>query len=172
MDCCPWCRGRVSGPDPLSGELSPRRTPEEVGEGSPDLGWDMRTGRGTDGVESGSRRGRSLVRPRGAVGVLSRGSGGDDAPFHSDTLSLRAAFPFPTRRLTPIFLFPSIMGRKLDPTKKEKRGPGRKARKQKGAETELARFLPAGEAQACLRFSSLCAAFPCALRTFIPSPCC
>uniref|UniRef100_G1PPU0 Nucleolar protein 1 n=1 Tax=Myotis lucifugus TaxID=59463 RepID=G1PPU0_MYOLU len=35
------------------------------------------------------------------------------------------------------------MGRKLDPTKKEKRGPGRKARKQKGAETELARFLPA-----------------------------
>ncbi|KAL0612632.1 hypothetical protein AAY473_019264 [Plecturocebus cupreus] len=34
------------------------------------------------------------------------------------------------------------MGRKLDPTKKEKRGPGRKARKQKGAETELARFLP------------------------------
>ncbi|XP_062950764.1 probable 28S rRNA (cytosine(4447)-C(5))-methyltransferase [Cynocephalus volans] len=34
------------------------------------------------------------------------------------------------------------MGRKLDPTK-EKRGPGRKARKQKGAETELARFLPA-----------------------------
>lgn len=35
------------------------------------------------------------------------------------------------------------MGRKLDPTKKEKRGPGRKARKQKGAETELIRFLPA-----------------------------
>ncbi|XP_068957725.1 28S rRNA (cytosine(4447)-C(5))-methyltransferase [Petaurus breviceps papuanus] len=34
------------------------------------------------------------------------------------------------------------MGRKLDPTKKEKRGPGRKARKQKGAETELAKFLP------------------------------
>ncbi|KAI2563979.1 NOP2 nucleolar protein [Homo sapiens] len=34
------------------------------------------------------------------------------------------------------------MGRKLDPTK-EKRGPGRKARKQKGAETELVRFLPA-----------------------------
>ncbi|KAJ1122475.1 hypothetical protein NDU88_000961 [Pleurodeles waltl] len=34
------------------------------------------------------------------------------------------------------------MGRKLDPTKKEKRGPGRKARKQKGAETELANFLP------------------------------
>ncbi|EGV98527.1 probable 28S rRNA (cytosine(4447)-C(5))-methyltransferase [Cricetulus griseus] len=35
------------------------------------------------------------------------------------------------------------MGRKLDPTKKEKRGPGRKARKQKGAETELVKFLPA-----------------------------
>ncbi|XP_069506783.1 28S rRNA (cytosine(4447)-C(5))-methyltransferase [Ambystoma mexicanum] len=34
------------------------------------------------------------------------------------------------------------MGRKLDPTK-EKRGPGRKSRKQKGAETELANFLPA-----------------------------
>ncbi|KAH0505872.1 putative 28S rRNA (cytosine-C(5))-methyltransferase [Microtus ochrogaster] len=40
------------------------------------------------------------------------------------------------------------MGRKLDPTKKEKRGPGRKARKQKGAETELVRFLPAGAVQA------------------------
>uniref|UniRef100_A0A8C5KME5 Uncharacterized protein n=1 Tax=Jaculus jaculus TaxID=51337 RepID=A0A8C5KME5_JACJA len=39
------------------------------------------------------------------------------------------------------------MGRKLDPTKKEKRGPGRKARKQKGAETELVRFLP-GAAEA------------------------
>ncbi|NXY89739.1 NOP2 methyltransferase, partial [Alcedo cyanopectus] len=36
------------------------------------------------------------------------------------------------------------MGRKLDPTKKEKRGPGRKARKQRGAEVELARFLPPG----------------------------
>ncbi|XP_053912401.1 probable 28S rRNA (cytosine(4447)-C(5))-methyltransferase [Cuculus canorus] len=34
------------------------------------------------------------------------------------------------------------MGRKLDPTRKEKRGPGRKARKQRGAEVELARFLP------------------------------
>ncbi|XP_073703296.1 28S rRNA (cytosine(4447)-C(5))-methyltransferase [Garra rufa] len=32
------------------------------------------------------------------------------------------------------------MGRKLDPTK-VKKGPGRKARKQKGAETELAKFL-------------------------------
>ncbi|NXX32570.1 NOP2 methyltransferase, partial [Nicator chloris] len=37
------------------------------------------------------------------------------------------------------------MGRKLDPTKKEKRGPGRKARKQRGAEVELAHFLPPGK---------------------------
>ncbi|NXG77904.1 NOP2 methyltransferase, partial [Baryphthengus martii] len=36
------------------------------------------------------------------------------------------------------------MGRKLHPTK-EKRGPGRKARKQRGAEVELARFLPPGK---------------------------
>ncbi|KAM6098511.1 28S rRNA (cytosine(4447)-C(5))-methyltransferase [Theristicus caerulescens] len=34
------------------------------------------------------------------------------------------------------------MGRKLDPSAKGKRGPGRKARKQRGAEVELARFLP------------------------------
>ncbi|KAJ6658365.1 hypothetical protein lerEdw1_020637 [Lerista edwardsae] len=34
------------------------------------------------------------------------------------------------------------MGRKLDPTRKVKRGPGRKARKQRGAEEELSRFLP------------------------------
>uniref|UniRef100_A0A673FJI2 SAM-dependent MTase RsmB/NOP-type domain-containing protein n=1 Tax=Sinocyclocheilus rhinocerous TaxID=307959 RepID=A0A673FJI2_9TELE len=34
------------------------------------------------------------------------------------------------------------MGRKLDPTITVKRGPGRKARKQKGAETELSKFLP------------------------------
>uniref|UniRef100_W5UCC0 Putative ribosomal RNA methyltransferase NOP2 n=1 Tax=Ictalurus punctatus TaxID=7998 RepID=W5UCC0_ICTPU len=33
------------------------------------------------------------------------------------------------------------MGRKLDPTTKVKRGPGRKARKQKGAEIELAKLL-------------------------------
>ncbi|CAL1610919.1 unnamed protein product [Knipowitschia caucasica] len=33
------------------------------------------------------------------------------------------------------------MGRKLDPTNKVKRGPGRKSRKQRGAETELAKFL-------------------------------
>ncbi|XP_052435130.1 probable 28S rRNA (cytosine(4447)-C(5))-methyltransferase [Carassius gibelio] len=33
------------------------------------------------------------------------------------------------------------MGRRLDPTTKVKRGPGRKARKQKGAETELNKFL-------------------------------
>ncbi|KAL6488592.1 hypothetical protein MHYP_G00023330 [Metynnis hypsauchen] len=35
----------------------------------------------------------------------------------------------------------SVMGRKFDPTNKVKRGPGRKARKQKGAETELVKFL-------------------------------
>uniref|UniRef100_A0A452RMT0 Nucleolar protein 1 n=1 Tax=Ursus americanus TaxID=9643 RepID=A0A452RMT0_URSAM len=46
------------------------------------------------------------------------------------------------------------MGRKLDPTKKEKRGPGRKARKQKGAETELARFLPAAGDDSSKRLSS------------------
>uniref|UniRef100_U3ERB0 Ribosomal RNA methyltransferase NOP2-like protein n=1 Tax=Micrurus fulvius TaxID=8637 RepID=U3ERB0_MICFL len=34
------------------------------------------------------------------------------------------------------------MGRKLDPNRQVKRGPGRKARKQRGAEEELARFLP------------------------------
>lgn len=39
----------------------------------------------------------------------------------------------------------AAMGRKLDPTRKEKRGPGRKARKQRGAEVELARFLPPGK---------------------------
>ncbi|XP_060777973.1 probable 28S rRNA (cytosine(4447)-C(5))-methyltransferase [Neoarius graeffei] len=33
------------------------------------------------------------------------------------------------------------MGRKFDPTTKVKRGPGRKARKQKGAETELSKLL-------------------------------
>lgn len=47
-----------------------------------------------------------------------------------------------------------IMGRKLDPTKKEKRGPGRKARKQKGAETELVRFLPAAGDENSKRLSS------------------
>lgn len=36
------------------------------------------------------------------------------------------------------------MGRKFDPTTKVKRGPGRKARKQKGAETELAKLLVDG----------------------------
>ncbi|XP_051029001.1 probable 28S rRNA (cytosine(4447)-C(5))-methyltransferase isoform X2 [Phodopus roborovskii] len=46
------------------------------------------------------------------------------------------------------------MGRKLDPTKKEKRGPGRKARKQKGAETELVRFLPAAGDETFKRLSS------------------
>uniref|UniRef100_A0A8C6Y6A5 NOP2 nucleolar protein n=1 Tax=Naja naja TaxID=35670 RepID=A0A8C6Y6A5_NAJNA len=34
------------------------------------------------------------------------------------------------------------MGRKLDPNRQAKRGPGRKARKQRGAEQELAHFLP------------------------------
>ncbi|NXE54148.1 NOP2 methyltransferase, partial [Casuarius casuarius] len=43
------------------------------------------------------------------------------------------------------------MGRKLDPARKEKRGPGRKARKQRGAEVELARFLPPGEPSSALR---------------------
>uniref|UniRef100_A0A3P8WXE7 NOP2 nucleolar protein homolog (yeast) n=1 Tax=Cynoglossus semilaevis TaxID=244447 RepID=A0A3P8WXE7_CYNSE len=37
------------------------------------------------------------------------------------------------------------MGRKLDPTNKVKRGPGRKARKQRGAETELAKFITDGD---------------------------
>ncbi|XP_040834721.1 probable 28S rRNA (cytosine(4447)-C(5))-methyltransferase [Ochotona curzoniae] len=46
------------------------------------------------------------------------------------------------------------MGRKLDPTKKVKRGPGRKARKQKGAETELVRFLPAENDENSKRLSS------------------
>uniref|UniRef100_G1SUP9 Nucleolar protein 1 n=1 Tax=Oryctolagus cuniculus TaxID=9986 RepID=G1SUP9_RABIT len=46
------------------------------------------------------------------------------------------------------------MGRKLDPTKKAKRGPGRKARKQKGAETELLRFLPAADDENSKRLSS------------------
>ncbi|KAM4819654.1 28S rRNA (cytosine(4447)-C(5))-methyltransferase [Thomomys bottae] len=45
------------------------------------------------------------------------------------------------------------MGRRLDPTK-EKRGPGRKARKQKGAETELLRFLPAADDESSKRLSS------------------
>ncbi|XP_029359824.1 28S rRNA (cytosine(4447)-C(5))-methyltransferase [Echeneis naucrates] len=33
------------------------------------------------------------------------------------------------------------MGRRLDPTNKVKRGPGKKAKKQQGAETELAKFI-------------------------------
>lgn len=37
------------------------------------------------------------------------------------------------------------MGRKLDPTNKVKRGPGKKARKQQGAETELAKFITDGD---------------------------
>ncbi|XP_008320969.1 28S rRNA (cytosine(4447)-C(5))-methyltransferase [Cynoglossus semilaevis] len=39
------------------------------------------------------------------------------------------------------------MGRKLDPTNKVKRGPGRKARKQRGAETELAKFITDEESE-------------------------
>ncbi|XP_056142746.1 probable 28S rRNA (cytosine(4447)-C(5))-methyltransferase [Lampris incognitus] len=39
------------------------------------------------------------------------------------------------------------MGRRLDPTNKVKRGPGRKARKQRGAETELAKFINDGETE-------------------------
>ncbi|XP_076844510.1 28S rRNA (cytosine(4447)-C(5))-methyltransferase [Brachyhypopomus gauderio] len=44
------------------------------------------------------------------------------------------------------------MGRKLDITNKVKRGPGRKARKQKGAETELAKYL--GDDDGCKKLSS------------------
>ncbi|XP_057691400.1 probable 28S rRNA (cytosine(4447)-C(5))-methyltransferase [Corythoichthys intestinalis] len=39
------------------------------------------------------------------------------------------------------------MGRKLDPTNKVKRGPGKKARKQQGAETELAKFIKDDESE-------------------------
>ncbi|XP_074509408.1 28S rRNA (cytosine(4447)-C(5))-methyltransferase isoform X2 [Sebastes fasciatus] len=45
------------------------------------------------------------------------------------------------------------MGRKLDPTNKVKRGPGKKTKKQKGAETELANFIP-DEETAAKRLSS------------------
>lgn len=37
------------------------------------------------------------------------------------------------------------MGRKLDPANKVKRGPGKKAKKQQGAETELAKFITDGD---------------------------
>lgn len=40
------------------------------------------------------------------------------------------------------------MGRKLDPTNKVKRGPGKKARKQQGAEVELANFISEEDAGA------------------------
>uniref|UniRef100_A0A8C2WRG9 NOP2 nucleolar protein homolog (yeast) n=1 Tax=Cyclopterus lumpus TaxID=8103 RepID=A0A8C2WRG9_CYCLU len=43
------------------------------------------------------------------------------------------------------------MGRKLDPTNTVKRGPGRKSRKQKGAETELAKFITDGDYQMFLK---------------------
>ncbi|XP_067402031.1 28S rRNA (cytosine(4447)-C(5))-methyltransferase [Emydura macquarii macquarii] len=46
------------------------------------------------------------------------------------------------------------MGRRLDVLRKEKRGPGRKARKQKGAEVELARFLPAATDNSGKKLSS------------------
>ncbi|KAJ3597847.1 hypothetical protein NHX12_001363 [Muraenolepis orangiensis] len=39
------------------------------------------------------------------------------------------------------------MGRKLDPTNQVKKGPGRKSRKQKGAETELSKFIPVEESE-------------------------
>uniref|UniRef100_A0A8C7GMK6 NOP2 nucleolar protein homolog (yeast) n=1 Tax=Oncorhynchus kisutch TaxID=8019 RepID=A0A8C7GMK6_ONCKI len=44
------------------------------------------------------------------------------------------------------------MGRKLDPTTYVKKGPGRKSRKQKGAETELAKFLTDGERDAIITY--------------------
>ncbi|KAF1388076.1 hypothetical protein PFLUV_G00086490 [Perca fluviatilis] len=47
-----------------------------------------------------------------------------------------------------------VMGRKLDPTNKVKRGPGRKSRKQKGAETELAKFITDDDETAPKRLSS------------------
>ncbi|XP_077201940.1 28S rRNA (cytosine(4447)-C(5))-methyltransferase [Paroedura picta] len=46
------------------------------------------------------------------------------------------------------------MGRKLDPTQKAKRGPGRKARKQRGAEQELRRFLPPDPEDGARKLSS------------------
>ncbi|XP_061493286.1 probable 28S rRNA (cytosine(4447)-C(5))-methyltransferase [Rhineura floridana] len=46
------------------------------------------------------------------------------------------------------------MGRKLDPTRKVKRGPGRKARKQRGAEEELARFLTSASDDSARKLSS------------------
>lgn len=45
------------------------------------------------------------------------------------------------------------MGRKLDPTNKVKRGPGKKAKKQQGAETELVKFITDGNYNA--HFSTL-----------------
>uniref|UniRef100_A0A8C2WJ59 NOP2 nucleolar protein homolog (yeast) n=1 Tax=Cyclopterus lumpus TaxID=8103 RepID=A0A8C2WJ59_CYCLU len=50
------------------------------------------------------------------------------------------------------------MGRKLDPTNTVKRGPGRKSRKQKGAETELAKFITDGDYQICSLILSFCRA--------------
>lgn len=95
---------------------------------------------------------------RGPSGVPSTGPGPGGTPSQVIVLSLRREFPFqhPQRRPPAFFFALVIMGRKLDPTKKEKRGPGRKARKQKGAETELVRFLPAGEGRSSLIPASLC----------------
>lgn len=45
------------------------------------------------------------------------------------------------------------MGRKLDPANKVKRGPGKKAKKQQGAETELAKFITDGDyCQLCINY--------------------
>lgn len=44
-----------------------------------------------------------------------------------------------------LFVQLGAMGRKLDPTYNVKRGPGRKAKKQQGAETELAKFITDGD---------------------------
>lgn len=43
------------------------------------------------------------------------------------------------------FVYLRVMGRKLDPTNKVKRGPGKKTKKQQGAETELAKFIIDGD---------------------------
>lgn len=123
---------------------------------------------------SGEPRLRWVWRKSGKEGRLARGVGtepgyqngmevwsGLEGLVASRVEALVQAMPFPTLvrcaesavslslynerdAVFSHFFSLSTMGRKLDPTKKEKRGPGRKARKQKGAETELARFLPAG----------------------------
>ena len=47
-----------------------------------------------------------------------------------------------------------VMGRKLDPTTHVKKGPGRKSRKQKGAEIELANFIPEGDYQPIIKMDN------------------